>query len=281
MPSRLLTLMRKRGGSTPLLLDTVTGAVAAYSLRKLRAAYSGSAIRVRRSSDNAEQDIGFVSGVLDTASLLTFCGAGNGFVATWYDQSGSGNNATNATALSQPQIVSSGSVLMVSGKPTLFFSNTDLIVGALTNYTNFCWCEVQQTTNLSASAAQYLFGTSTTAGFIYGGFNTAFNGFSFYNGGASSIKSTHTPDTNRHVLIESIVSGTVYFYVDGSAAGSALVTSNGNSQPTFGAVALGLRSSQPALRGPHNKQEVILFSGDKSGSIDDIESNINTYYSIY
>jgi hypothetical protein len=25
---------------------------------------------------------------LDTASLLTFCGAGNGFVTTWYDQSG-------------------------------------------------------------------------------------------------------------------------------------------------------------------------------------------------
>jgi hypothetical protein len=55
------------------LLDLFPGAAAAYSLRKLRAAYSGSAVRVRRSSDNTEQDIGFTTqGELDTASLLSF-----------------------------------------------------------------------------------------------------------------------------------------------------------------------------------------------------------------
>jgi hypothetical protein len=35
-----------------------------------------------------------------------------GFVTEWYDQSGNGYDATQATALSQPQIVSSGSVLV-------------------------------------------------------------------------------------------------------------------------------------------------------------------------
>jgi len=44
-----------------LLLDLYPGATVAYSLRKLRTAYSGSAIRVRRSSDNTEQDFGFDS----------------------------------------------------------------------------------------------------------------------------------------------------------------------------------------------------------------------------
>jgi hypothetical protein len=43
----------------PLLLDIYPNAAAAYSLRKLRNAYSGSAVRVRRSVDNAEQDFGF------------------------------------------------------------------------------------------------------------------------------------------------------------------------------------------------------------------------------
>jgi hypothetical protein len=42
-----------------LLLDTYPNAAVAYSLRKLRTAYSGSPIRVRRSVDNAEQDFGF------------------------------------------------------------------------------------------------------------------------------------------------------------------------------------------------------------------------------
>lgn len=60
--------------ASPLLLDTYTGAAVAYSLRQLRTAYTGPAIRVRRSSDNAEQDINFVNGDLDTQSLLDFVG---------------------------------------------------------------------------------------------------------------------------------------------------------------------------------------------------------------
>lgn len=59
------------------LLDSYSGGSAAYSLRKLRAAYTGSAIRVRRASDNSEQDIGFVNNQLDTASLLSFAGSQN------------------------------------------------------------------------------------------------------------------------------------------------------------------------------------------------------------
>ena len=102
-------------GVTPppaLLLDTYPNAAVAYSLRKLRTAYTGAAIRVRRSSDNAEQDINFVGANLDTTALLTFCGAGNGFITTWYDQSTNANNATQPTAASQAQIVSSGALIL-------------------------------------------------------------------------------------------------------------------------------------------------------------------------
>ena len=63
----------RRIGGFVGLLDLYPNAAAAYSLRKLRAAYSGSAVRVRRSSDNTEQDIGFTTqGELDTSSLLSF-----------------------------------------------------------------------------------------------------------------------------------------------------------------------------------------------------------------
>ena len=58
------------------VLDDYTGddaAAAAYSLRKVRTAYEGSAIKVRRSSDDGLQDIGFDSnGDLDTTALLAF-----------------------------------------------------------------------------------------------------------------------------------------------------------------------------------------------------------------
>jgi len=59
---------------TQLLLDTYPNAAVAYSLRKLRTAYTGSAIRVRRSVDNAEQDIAFSGNDLDTTSMLDFVG---------------------------------------------------------------------------------------------------------------------------------------------------------------------------------------------------------------
>lgn len=55
------------------LLDSYPNAAAAYSLRKLKKSYSGSAVRVRRSYDDAEADIGFSNNVLDETALLNHC----------------------------------------------------------------------------------------------------------------------------------------------------------------------------------------------------------------
>jgi len=106
------------GGGFSYLLDTYVGAEQAHSLRLLSSTYIGSCIRVRRSSDNSEQDIGFLNNVLDTISLLSFVGANDAFVVTWYDQSGNALNSLNSTASTQPQIVSSGSIISLNGLPT-------------------------------------------------------------------------------------------------------------------------------------------------------------------
>ena len=115
-----------------LLLDTYTASSAAYSAsRKLRNNYDGYAIRVRHSSDNAEQDIPFTSlGVLDESALTTFVGANNGFVTTWYDQSGNGRNATQATASNQPRIVNSGTIEKIGTIPTINFVTNTWITNA-------------------------------------------------------------------------------------------------------------------------------------------------------
>jgi len=60
------------------LLDTYGGAAVAYSLRKLISTYTGPVVRVRRSGDNSEQNIGFdANGNLDTTDLSTFVGYDN------------------------------------------------------------------------------------------------------------------------------------------------------------------------------------------------------------
>jgi len=104
----------------------------AYSLRLVVPGYAGSAVKVRRSSDSTTQDIGFVSGALDTASLLTFCGAGDGFVDTWYDQSGNTRHLTQATTTTQPKLVSSGAVITSGGKPAATFDGVDDVVFSTT-----------------------------------------------------------------------------------------------------------------------------------------------------
>ena len=90
-------------------LTASTPAAAAYSMRKLSSAYSGFALQIRRSSDNTTQDIGFTAGGdLDTASLKTFVGGGNGYVTIWYDQSGNGPDAVQTDKLLQTRIVNDG-----------------------------------------------------------------------------------------------------------------------------------------------------------------------------
>jgi hypothetical protein len=112
-----------------LLLDLYPATAGQYFMHKVSNTYTGACIRVRRSSDNAEQDIGFVGLDLDTASLLSFVGVGNGLVTTWYSQSGF-FNLTQTSSASQPAIVLGGALQTLNGKPCLKFDGSnDFLTG--------------------------------------------------------------------------------------------------------------------------------------------------------
>ncbi|MCC8424742.1 MBG domain-containing protein, partial [Mucilaginibacter sp. UR6-11] len=102
-------------------------AVAAYSLNKLSSTYSGVAIQVRRSNDDAVQDIGFTpGGYLDTTALKAFVGSNNGYVTIWYDQSGNTRNLTQTNSSRQPSIVNAGTIYRRNGLPTLYHDDDGL-----------------------------------------------------------------------------------------------------------------------------------------------------------
>jgi hypothetical protein len=123
----------KRAGTWPRLLlprlDVFSGEVAAYGCRRLSSTYTGPLIEVRRSSDNATDT--FTEEQIVNGSLVSWVGAGNnGFVKTFYDQSGNGVNLTQSTNANQPQIVSSGSLLLDSSNPSILLDGTsDELVG--------------------------------------------------------------------------------------------------------------------------------------------------------
>ncbi len=108
------------------LLDADRDAVyAAYSLRRLSSTYDGPTLRVRRSRDNAEQDIGFGSaGFIDTVALTAFVGAGDGYVVVWYDQGPNGYHVRQSNPDAQPILVQNGAVLRAeTGDPALRFED--------------------------------------------------------------------------------------------------------------------------------------------------------------
>ena len=271
-------------GGFGLLLDFYPSAAAAYSFRMLRAAYTGNCIRVRRSSDNAEQNIGFTSlGNLDESALTTFCSGTNGFVTTWYDQSGNARNVIQTTAANQPQIVSSGSVLTLNSKPSFLFSSSKM--------------EGLWTASLS-SLSNFLVGSmsSTTQNFgriLTNGANTddyALNNLIpiLRNGTAAQLCSyrnvqiaVNNISYDTQLLMSQTHDGTTLsnYINNGSASTSTFALSQSITKTALGNTTTGTTGGNAYFEGRLN--EVIMYYSNQSSNLSGINSNINTYYGIY
>jgi hypothetical protein len=258
--------------TSTLLLDLYGANVAAaYSLRKLRAGYTGSAIRVRRDTDNAEQDIGFDSnGDLDTSALTAFV-PDNGYVVKWYDQSGNSNDAVQATSNAQPHIVASSVISTHGGKPAVTQSS------ALGNPTNQ-FLDLTSTVNAVHNFVTFY---QPVAGSNRAYYAQSANEYVAYDGYRIDYKDNVNPKIqgvlnvrDTYLLSEvKVVGGTATSIINGStdASGTANVLQLEAlmGYPTSGGGAI------------VKMQEMIFFSADKSSDASDISTDINTYYSIY
>jgi hypothetical protein len=262
------------------LLDTYSGAAAAYSLRKLRTAYTGNAIRVRRASDNTEQNIGFVNNVLDTASLTSFCSGTNGFVTTWYDQSGNGRDATQSTGANQPQIVSSGSVLTENGKPNILFNGTSSFLKTASSVisTNFSIYAVGKTPSSGSNRSgfimsQYAVNDANRTYFaIDRAVDTTIIGLQI--GGQFDNKSGTTVFNQKLYYWDRNSSSIEFADNNNTVTTASNNTTAQNSALGFGGFEVGNRSLI-------NIQEAVLYTTSNTSNRSGISTNINTYYGIY
>jgi hypothetical protein len=200
------------------LIDEFTGAAAAYSLRDLTFLRGGPVVRVRRSSDNAESD--FTATQVSDGTLATFCGAGNGFVRTWYDQSGNGNhaiNSTNTVGSRQPQIVTSGAVNLLNSKPCLTYaSDAESNLNLTSRITNVASVfEVLKLSTVGGNDQNCLLGDTSEFNYLAGStqwLSSVFasasvrNGVNKINGVVTNLALTNR--STSHVLISMIHSGT-------------------------------------------------------------------------
>ena len=253
-----------------------------YGLALLNSDYEGNAITVRRASDNATQNIGFDGQDLDIAALESFCSGTDGFVSVWYDQSGNANNATQTTASSQPKIVSSGSVILENGKPTIDFDGVDDYFD-LTN--NFSSVEIISQFVVLTPSADNVEETFTSIQD-----NTTSNGVSLGQGnlnnqakfglrnyqGADIADAGIAMSVQRYLLTGfTTVSTTEIFAnsIQGLISGKAKLSVAGDSQ--IGADGSGNNSFSG------NLQSVIIYNSDQSSNRTGIETALNDYYNIF
>ena len=276
------------------LFDEVSGASAAYSLRKLNSSYSGSAIGVRRASDNSTLSIGFVNNELDTATLNSFCNGTDGFVTTWYDQSGNGYDLTQSTASLQFKIVNSGTIYTVNGKPA-FLGDEDYLENTTKTASSTATMFVVHKGNNNTSSISLAgfpvnhLSSPSQIGLYYWGaspYNFGFNTWANDSFGYTNATSDFDSQSLWVGLFKdgNITTSGVKLFRNGTE--KTLSQTRGNSSGTRN-IGDGFKVGVGGQAGGNQEsngyyQEIIVWDADYSSSNrTTIENNINTYYSIY
>ena len=281
------------------ILDFNPGAIAAFSLRKLRLTYTGSAINVRRTVDNNTIDIGFDgSGNLDVRTLTTFCGSSTGCVTAWYDQTGNNNHVTQSTLSSQPIIVNSGSIVTAqtfqtrqyegpngpnnNTLPAIYFNAQSLSLGRTLYSTNQISYHVLFNLGLLGVSSDGYSVMATNTG------NGSAWSYQSTGGGPSGyINMFQQPNSSRRESFPSNMpkGGTILY--SGFHTGSEYtvyvnnVTKGTNSTQQFGSgsfLDIGKGEGQ-TFRG--SIQEIIFYPTGSTTNRFPVENNINTFYRVY
>jgi len=264
------------GGGSKGLLDTYTGAAAAYSLRKLSSDYSGNAITVTTDGIDS-QDIGFSGSNLDTAALESFAGSGDAYVSTWYDQSGNSRNFTQSTFANMPKIVSSGTTILQNSKPIVEFDGS----------TRYMDISAQQTFSDEFFMTFAMRPTSNTNayGVLLNGQGTAENRVRVYQNRDTHIRvkgtifseplgwdigtyTNYTIERGSTDVIKQYFYGTEHSDDSRSVNWPVLFRVGGNQAA----------ASTQSLHGQIS--EMIFWNTDESANRVDIETNIRDFYSI-
>lgn len=240
---------------TPLTLDLIaTQPAAAYGFRKLRNAYSGSCLRVRRSSDSAEQDIGFVGTALDTAAISTFVGGGSGYIRTLYDQSANARHLNQTTTTQQP--------LYSSSAMTLDGSNDVLGMASSISHTSGFTVFTNMTPNDTAGT-KGIFASDAVAGALYLRVSTA-EAFAIVRQSQSALLTTVTTGlTAKAVTRWKAGSWGGSINRNGGVAIGSYATDSALTHPSSIIGATNLLGSDPFSG---SMQEIIIYQADLSNA---------------
>ena len=204
----------------------------------------------------------------------------DGFVETWYDQSGNGNDAVQQVSGSQPKIVDAGS--LVTGGLDFDGSNDGLSVSGqvLTSSSFYATSVMQHATGTSSSDGQNVFGqyqVGTSGRFQLAANNS--NQYSFFANATDSIVGFNTGaiGTSQTLISINADGSNAEIWRDGTS--KATDTYSGFTPAT---VDFTIGNDSDGEREFNGKiAEIIIYNSDQSANREAIETNINNQYDIY
>lgn len=259
-----------------------------HSVRRLKSSTTN--IIESRRTDSSQQDIGVVLENMDTDSLLTFVGTGDGFLPTIYDQANSYNWIQPSASL-QPQNVSSGSLVTDGGIITNNFSSHKAMHTSSTvdlSGASELWLFLVLNVS-NPTASQMVYETSATSVSNSGAFGVVVfsNTLIVQQNNSGARVQVSVPLSTGHQLIAIRLLGgqsdtdSCDIWINESPQIKTLVSS-GTSPATYSNYVhyLGSRNDT-SLFFSGSIQENILRVGDLSSDRSGLESVINNYYGIY
>lgn len=283
-----IRLGNRNQSSTPGLLDSFSGAIAAYSLRHLTNTYTGDVIVVRRSSDNATE--GFKPDEITDGSLDSFVGANTDwYITTVYDQIG-GNHFTQGTTTRQPKIGVSSSLITLNGKPAIRSNGTSDIMQTAVG-------TIGSVSALSVFLVGGFVSTGLSNAVVIGandGGNGGGNNYLLFRQLSGSNQLVVSAPANSRNVVNGLSSGSQRIYwMNYSGSTRIRLGLDGVDQNNVTSIPASVNLSQElslfasasgatfSLFSPFNFQEMIIWDSDQSTDRAQIESEINSYYSTY
>lgn len=257
------------------LLDKFNGSAAAYSLRKL-SKDTTNVVRVRRASDNDERD--FTASQVSSGEMVNWVteesATSDGFVETWYDQSGNGNDATQSVAGNQPKIVDGGTLVTngIDWDGTDDFLQVDFVDIA---QPNSIFAVAKLDTPLSGDYHFIMDGVGASSRHVLG--QDAINGDKWYMFAGKNTVSSTTTDSDIHLHTAMFNTTASTYYLDAAA----IIASSDAGTNDLGGVTIGARQDGADHFWNGTIAELIVYPDDQSETRTAIESNINAHYDIY
>jgi len=296
--------------SERLLLDLYPNAEFAYSIRKLRTAYTGNCVKLRRVVDNAEKDFGFdADGYIDQAAIETWrtsvANATRLRVITWYDQSQNATNLVEDSEALAPDFYNStdGGYFTSLGKYAINFAGTGVQSMYLTmrnrdpNVIGDTSTFIVHTPNSSPAGQEGVMlqvAKEDDATSQFSGVSIGMNGAGATDGyfvtltsgsAATNLNGFTTTSTNGNILstVINFTANTNTFKYNNSAKTDVV---NGISYAGTGAPLQVGGITQPSapfdqFYAAFKANEIIMYSSNQSSNESDILTNMNDFYSAY